>query len=138
MHKYFLQFPVQIYISIFLKIYWIFSGEEKLVSCVPFFKKKMFIGVSLVYNVVLVSVYSKVNQLYIYIYPLFLGFFSHIGHFRVLSRVPSAMQYVLVDYFMFNSVPCAPNAIFTSTPHFIRLFNYEAQVVSNGNILFLG
>ena len=134
MHKYFLQFPVQIYVSIFLNIQWIFSGEEKLVSCVPL-KKKMFIGV---YNVVLVSAYSKVNQLYIYIYPLFLRLFSHIGHFRVLSQVPSAMQQVLVDYFMFNNVPGAPKAIFTSTSHFIFLFNYEPQVVSDGNILFLG
>ena len=28
------------------------------------------------------------NQLYIYIYPLFFRFFSHTGHYRVLSRVP--------------------------------------------------
>ena len=28
------------------------------------------------------------NQLYIYIYLLFFRFFFHIGHYRVLSRVP--------------------------------------------------
>ena len=37
------------------------------------------------------QVYSKVNQLYIYIYPLFFRFFSCIGHYRVL-RVPWAIQ----------------------------------------------
>ena len=36
--------------------------------------------------------HSKVNQLYIYTYPLFLRFFSHIGHYRVLNRVPCAIQ----------------------------------------------
>ena len=38
--------------------------------------------------------YSKVNQLYIYtdIYPLVLRFFSHVGHYRVLSRVSCAIQ----------------------------------------------
>ena len=35
--------------------------------------------------------YSKVNQLYIYIYPLFFGFLSHLGHHRALSRVPCAI-----------------------------------------------
>ena len=36
--------------------------------------------------------YSKVNQLYIYIYPLFLRFFSLIEHYRILSRVPCVVQ----------------------------------------------
>ena len=50
----------------------------------------------MIYNVVLVSAISKVNQLYICIYvniyPLFFRYFSHIGHYRVLSRVPCAIQ----------------------------------------------
>ena len=41
------------------------------------------------------QVYSKVNQLKIYIYPLFLMFFSHIGPYRVLSRALHAIQQVL-------------------------------------------
>ena len=45
--------------------------------------------------------YSKVNQLYIYIYPLFFRFFSHIGHQTVLSRVPCAMQQVLISYLFY-------------------------------------
>ena len=34
-----------------------------------------FIGVQLIYNIVIVSVYSKVIQLYIYIYSFFLDSF---------------------------------------------------------------
>ena len=45
------------------------------------------------YNVVLsFLLYNTVNLLYIYIYPLFVRFFYHIGHYRVLSRVPCAIQ----------------------------------------------
>ena len=36
--------------------------------------------------------YSKVNQLYIYIYSLFFSFPSHLGHHRALSSVPCAIQ----------------------------------------------
>ena len=42
--------------------------------------------------------YSKVNQLYVYIYPLFFGFPSHLGHHRALSRVLCAIQQVLRSY----------------------------------------
>ena len=41
-------------------------------------------------------VYSKVNQLYINIYPLFFRFFSHIGHYRVLSF----LCYTVVSYWL--------------------------------------
>ena len=40
--------------------------------------------------------YTKVNHLYIYICPLFLRFFSHVGYYRVLSRIPCAIQQVLI------------------------------------------
>ena len=40
----------------------------------------------------LVSACGKVSQVYMHIYPLFFRFFSHIGHYRVLSRVPYALQ----------------------------------------------
>ena len=36
--------------------------------------------------------YSRVNQLYIYTYPLIFGFPSHLGHHRALSRVPCAIK----------------------------------------------
>ena len=49
-----------------------------------------FIGVSWIYSVVLVSA-IQVNQLYIYICPLFYRFFSCIVHYRILSEVPCAI-----------------------------------------------
>ena len=36
--------------------------------------------------------YSKVNQQYMYICPLFLGFPSHLGHHGALRRLPCAIQ----------------------------------------------
>ena len=45
--------------------------------------------------------YSKVNQQCVYIYPLFIGFLSHLGHHRALSRIPSGYsRFSLVTYFM--------------------------------------
>ena len=35
---------------------------------------------------------SHQKNSYIYIYPLFFRFFSHIGHYRVCRRVPCALQ----------------------------------------------
>ena len=51
-----------------------------------------FIGEQLTYNVVLVSGVSKVNQLYIWIYPFFFRFLSHIDYYRVLPRFPCGIQ----------------------------------------------
>ena len=42
------------------------------------------------------EVNSKMSQFSIYICPLFFRFFSHIGHYRVLSRVASAVYACLV------------------------------------------
>ena len=36
--------------------------------------------------------YSIVIQLYIYIYSFFYRFFSRIGYYRILSRVPCGIQ----------------------------------------------
>ena len=47
------------------------------------------------------QVYSKVNQLYIYTYPLFCRIFSHIDYYRVLSRVPCAIQEVFIRYLFY-------------------------------------
>ena len=47
--------------------------------------------------------YSKMNQLYIYIYPVFFGLPSHLGHHRALNRVPCAIEQVLIScLFFFN------------------------------------
>ena len=47
------------------------------------------------------QVCSQVNQLYMYLYPHFLRFFSHIDHYRVWSGVPCAVQQI---YFIYSSV----------------------------------
>ena len=51
------------------------------VSLVFFFLFPVFIGVLLIYNVVLVSgiPYSE-SVIYVHVYPLFFRFFSHISH----------------------------------------------------------
>ena len=38
------------------------------------------------------QMYSKVTRLYIYIYPFFFSFFSYIGYYGILIRVPCAIQ----------------------------------------------
>ena len=43
--------------------------------------------------------YSKVNQLYIYLYPLFFRFCSYIGHYKALSRVPCAIYIYVVGLY---------------------------------------
>ena len=44
------------------------------------------------------------NQLCVYICPLFFEFPSHLGHHRVLSRIPCAIQSVLISYLFYTSV----------------------------------
>ena len=49
----------------------------------------IFIGVLLIYHVVLVSAVQQGEWvIHIHIYPLLFRFCSHIGHYRLLSRVP--------------------------------------------------
>ena len=61
-------------------------GDDSLL-----FKKFLFYtAVYLIYNVVF-EVYRQVIQLH-NIYPLFFRFFSHIDYYRILSRVPYAIQ----------------------------------------------
>ena len=44
------------------------------------------------------QVYSKVIQLYVYTYLFFFRFLSPLGYYRILSRVPCAIQQDLVGY----------------------------------------
>ena len=39
---------------------------------------------------------SKINQLYVYIYPCFFRFPSRLGHHNALGRVPCTIQYALI------------------------------------------
>ena len=40
--------------------------------------------------------------IYIYAYPFFFRFFSHIGYYRILSRIPFEIQQVLIDPIALN------------------------------------
>ena len=44
------------------------------------------------------------SQLYVYIYLLFGGFPSHLGHHRALRRAPCELQYVLIRYLSYVKV----------------------------------
>ena len=72
------------------------------------FLKKFFIGICLIYDAVLVSgVLQSESTIYIYVCVcvcvcvLFFRLFYHIGHHRVLSRVPCAIQEVLISYLFY-------------------------------------
>ena len=48
--------------------------------------------------------YSRVTQLYTYMYLFFFGFFSHLGYSRVLSKFPVVYsKSLLAIYFIFLS-----------------------------------
>ena len=53
-----------------------------------------------------ILLYSKVSQPYVYIYPFFFGFPSHLGHYRAPSRVPCAIynRFSLVISFIHSKV----------------------------------
>ena len=51
------------------------------------------------------QVYSTVIHLYVYIYPLFFRFFSIVGYYGILSRVPCVYsRSLLIIYFIYSSV----------------------------------
>ena len=45
--------------------------------------------------------YGKVNQLYIYIYPFFFRFLSHLGHHRIMNTVSCAIQQIFISYLFY-------------------------------------
>ena len=66
------------------------------------FKKNFLLRYSCFTMLCYFLLYSKVNQLYVYIYSLFFGFPFHLGHRRALSRVPCAIQQVLISYLLYT------------------------------------
>ena len=57
---------------------------------------------TVLYNVALVStVQHSESAIHIHI-ALFLGFPSHLGHHRAVSRVPGAIQSVLISYYLIH------------------------------------
>ena len=65
-----------------------------------------------------ILLYSKANQPYTYIDPLFFGFPSHLGHQRALSRVPCAIQWVLT---VCVCVCCLLSRVRLLRPHRLQL-----------------
>ena len=52
----------------------------------------IFVGVQLIYNIVLVSgVQQSDSVIHVHI-SIFVRFFSHVGYYRILSKVPCAIQ----------------------------------------------
>ena len=68
------------------------------------------------------------NQLCMYINPLYFGFPSHLDHHRALSRVSSAIQQVLISYLFYTycqwCIYVNPNLIIHSTllSHLVSMF----------------
>ena len=73
------------------------------------------------------QVYSKVNQLYICMYPLFFRFFSHLGYYRVLSRVSCAIEQVLIScpFYMQQCVRVNPKHLSYPPPLFFPFGNHK-------------
>ena len=88
--------------------------------------------------------HSKVNQQYFYIYPLFSGFPSHLGHHRALSRVPCAVQQVLILYILsivyicqsqFILAPFPPWYLYICSLHLCLYFCFANKIIQS--IFFL-
>ena len=81
--------------------------------------------------------YGKVNQPSVYMYPLFFGFPSNLGHRRAPSRAPLARQHVLFIY-LFYTQQCSmyqSQSLNSSQPHYphpsvLTLFLYVCVCIS--------
>ena len=65
------------------------------------------------------------EQLNCYVYLFFFRFFSHIVYYRVMSTVPRAIQWVLVDYLF--SGPISSWEIDGETVETVRLYFWGLQ-----------
>ena len=88
-------------------------------GCLYFFK--IFIGVELLYNVVLVSTLQQSESaIHIHISPFFV-FPSHLGHHRSLSTVPCAIQQALISYLFYTQY----QQCMYVNPNLPIVFNYK-------------
>ena len=69
------------------------------------------------------QVYSEVNQLYVYICPRLFRFFSHIGHYRLLSIVPCVIWQVFISYLFYMCV-------YVSLSHPVYPFSLSSPLVT--------
>ena len=77
-------------------------------------------------------------NIYSCIYPFFFRFLSHIGNYRILSRVPCAnSRSLLIIYFMYSSVcMLIPISYFITFPHGPPLIAIYLHLKSVGLVLF--
>ena len=75
---------------------------------------------------------------YACIYPFFFRFLSHIGNYRILSRVPCAnSRSLLIIYFMYSSVyMLIPISYFITSPHGPPLIAIYLHLKSVGLVRF--
>ena len=94
----------------------IFSSFNKWTNIIfyVFFFKLICIGVYLLYNVVFL-LDSKVNQLYVSIYPPLFGLPFHLGHHRALSSLCCRFSLVICFIHSVNNV-CMLASIFPCIP----------------------
>ena len=83
-------------------------NKEQLKETVFVFALNFIFKIKKIYSTVIALwccwflLYSKVNQLYLCIYPIFFGCPSHSDHHKALSRVPCAIQYVLLSFLFYT------------------------------------
>ena len=82
---------------------------------------KSFIGGYLLYNIVLVSAIQQSESVIQMHISLLFRFLSHLGHHRTLSRVPYAMQQVLMSYFTHHCSIVAKLYLTLLQPHGVQL-----------------
>ena len=84
--------------------------------------------------------YSKVNQLYVYIYSLLFGFPSHLDHHRALSRVLCAIQQVLISYLVYTQqcIYVNPNLPIYPSPasHLVTINLFSTPMTISVGVLF--
>ena len=84
-------------------------------------KKKTFLGSIVDLQCCQFQMYSRFNLLYIYIYPLFLSFFSHVGSCTVLRRAPCAIQQAIISYLSYIQQCVYINPSVLNYPYFLLL-----------------
>ena len=80
-----------------LVFFWLFS------LFLFFFKKLFFLLAYSCFTMLCwFLLYNKMNQPYVYIYPLPFGLPPHSGHHRALSGVPCTIPYILISYLCYT------------------------------------
>ena len=102
-------------------------------SAIPFIHFKFLLECNCFTMLCWFLLYSKMNQLYVQL--LCFRFFSHIGHYTVLSIVPRSLQQVFIGYLFYTqwNVRVNPTSQFItpSLSHLvtISLFSYISDTI---------